>query len=486
MMPARYQITLWMLLAVAFPAASAAAEPAPKSEPAKPAEKPQPAKPAEQPDRADQEETFVVIKAGRVITMAGKELLGAEVVLVDGKVRLVGTDLEYPRSARVIDARREVVMPGMVLARTRWQLPSYSRSGVHGDRSVAREIYLDQLDLQPLVEAGFTAACFYPTGTGIPGPGAVYRTAGKKESRELGAAYLRITMANPGSDKKVLRGAVEKARKEIEKVEKARKDWEEKQKKAKEEAAKKKAEAEKQDPDQKDEADEKKDDQKEPPEKKDEKQGEKKEDAKPEQKKPEVFVPPKIDPAVQPLVDWIRDKKGPPLLYELSRASDLRHLEDVLKKASELPGELFYLARGYSADYHHVVADLGKRKAVVLLTPRMGTLPYTSTRYNLPGELALAGCTVVLLPSSDTSSAAGDVRVRLAELVRAGLSREDALKAVTLNAAKALGVADKLGSVEKGKQADLIFLDGDPLAAGTRVTRVMTCGEIVWEAPQSP
>jgi len=431
----------------------------------------------------DGEETFVVIKAGRVLTLAGEEYVGGQIVLVDGKVRLVGKDLEYPKTARVIDARREVVMPGMILARSRWELPSYSRSGIHADRGAAKEIYLDSIDFEPLVEAGFTAVCFYPDGTGIPGPAAVYRTAGKEATRDLGPAYLRITMSSPGRDKKVLRDAVEKARKEIEKVEKARKDWEEKQKKAQEEAAKKRAaeSGEKPDSEKKDGADGNKDETKDPS-----KEEENKEDAKTEEKKPEVFTPPKIDPAVKPLVDWIRDKKGPPLLFELYRASDLRHLDQVLKQTPELPNALFYLYQMSSSGYHHVVADLGKRKSTVLLSPQIGQLPYTVTPYNLPGELAVAGCTVALLPSGDSTSGYHDVRTRLAELVRAGLPRDEALKAVTLHAAQVLGVQQRLGTIEKGKDADLIFLDGDPLAVGTRVTRVMTLGELVWEASQRP
>ena len=45
---------------------------------------------------------------------------------------------------------------------------------------------------------------------------------------------------------------------------------------------------------------------------------------------------------------------------------------------------------------------------------------------------------------------------------------------------------DRLGTIEKGKDADLVFLNGDPLATDTRVTRVMTFGEIAWEAPKQP
>jgi len=427
-----------------------------------------------------EDEKFVVIKAGRVITVTGDDHARGQIVLADGKVRLVGESLDYPPSAKTIDARREVVMPGMILARTRWQLPSYGRSGVFADRGVAREVFLDEIDFAPLVETGFTAVCYYPMGSGVPGPAAVYRTAGSKEAREVGAAYLRITMTNPGGDKKMLISAIDKARAELEKVEKARKDWEESQKKAKEEAAKgapeKPAGGEKPKEEPKTSA--------EPPKV----EPEKKEEvpAKEAEKKPDVFTPPAIDPTVLPLAEWIRDKKGPPLLFELSRASDLRHLEEVLKRATELPGTQLHLDGTFQPDYHYVIKDLGDRKALVMLEPRIGSLPNTATRHNLAAELALAGCEVILLPTSDTESALRQFRVQLADVVRAGLPRRDALKAVTINPAKALGLAERFGSIEKGKEADFIFLDGDPLDPRTRITRVMTHGEIVWEAPRQP
>jgi len=403
----------------------------------------------------DQREQFVVIQAGRVITLAGPEYTGGQIVLVDGKVRLVGADLEYPASARVIDARGEVVMPGMIHLRTRWDLPSYTRSGVHADRNAEREVFLSEIDFEALLRAGFTAVCFYPGGTGITGRAAVYRTAGDEKIRHLGAAWLRITMTSPGRDKKVLRDAITRARREIAKVEKARKEWEEKQKKGKEEKNQGAGEEEGKD-------------------------GQEKE------KEPGKFTPPRIDPAVLPLVQWLRDKKGPPLLFELSRASDYRHLEQVLAEAPELPLELLYLSAGSSPDYHYVIAELGERKATVVTQARIGYLPYTVTRYHLPAELVRTGCRLALVPMSDSAAALEQLRSRLAELVRAGLSREDALKAVTLRPAEVLGLAHRLGTIEKGKEADLVFLDGDPLAPGTRVYRVMIAGRIVWEAPEQP
>ena len=44
-----------------------------------------------------------------------------------------------------------------------------------------------------------------------------------------------------------------------------------------------------------------------------------------------------------------------------------------------------------------------------------------------------------------------------------GLPYDEALKAITINAAEIWGAGDKMGSIEKGKWADLMITDGDPL-----------------------
>ena len=66
--------------------------------------------------------------------------------------------------------------------------------------------------------------------------------------------------------------------------------------------------------------------------------------------------------------------------------------------------------------------------------------------------------------------------------VKSGLPYEAALKAITINPAEILGVADRVGSIEKGKDADIRILDGDPLELRTKVERVIIDGNTVYEA----
>ncbi|WP_372635841.1 amidohydrolase family protein [Fodinibius sp.] len=57
-----------------------------------------------------------------------------------------------------------------------------------------------------------------------------------------------------------------------------------------------------------------------------------------------------------------------------------------------------------------------------------------------------------------------------------GLGREEAVKAITLNAAEIFGIADRLGSIEKGKQANLFLSDGDPFEPTTHIEQVFIRG----------
>jgi imidazolonepropionase-like amidohydrolase len=68
-----------------------------------------------------------------------------------------------------------------------------------------------------------------------------------------------------------------------------------------------------------------------------------------------------------------------------------------------------------------------------------------------------------------------------ATVVKHGMKRTEALKSITLYPAQFIGVDDRLGSIEAGKEATLVFLTGDPLDAQSWVEKVMVAGEIVYE-----
>jgi imidazolonepropionase-like amidohydrolase len=62
-----------------------------------------------------------------------------------------------------------------------------------------------------------------------------------------------------------------------------------------------------------------------------------------------------------------------------------------------------------------------------------------------------------------------------------GSTRVDALAAVTINAARIVGVAERVGSLEVGKDGDLVLFDGDPFEYLTKVCAVVIEGSVVEE-----
>jgi len=65
--------------------------------------------------------------------------------------------------------------------------------------------------------------------------------------------------------------------------------------------------------------------------------------------------------------------------------------------------------------------------------------------------------------------------------VKAGMDPFAALQAITINPAKHLGIEDRVGSIEVGKDADLVITSGDIMVSDTKVMSVIMDGEIAVE-----
>lgn len=69
--------------------------------------------------------------------------------------------------------------------------------------------------------------------------------------------------------------------------------------------------------------------------------------------------------------------------------------------------------------------------------------------------------------------------------VKAGLPMEEGLKAITINPAKICGVADRVGSLEVGKDADIAVFNGNPMEVFTRTLYTIIDGQVVYEADEN-
>ena len=129
-----------------------------------------------------------------------------------------------------------------------------------------------------------------------------------------------------------------------------------------------------------------------------------------------------------------------------------------------------------------LVAPLLKEKNVPVILRSILTLPsredmFHAASYQAAGELSRAGVTFAFSTGDATNVRLLPYNAAMA--VAWGLKRDEAIKAMTINAAEILGVADVMGSLEPGKLANLFIASGDPLEIRTAVTHVFVNGRSV-------
>ncbi|MDP3740494.1 MAG: amidohydrolase family protein [Hyphomonadaceae bacterium] len=137
--------------------------------------------------------------------------------------------------------------------------------------------------------------------------------------------------------------------------------------------------------------------------------------------------------------------------------------------------------------YQDVVALISQSGMIITPTlalhSRNGTEPIPSIQKTVKA-IVDAGGRVVAGVDSPFVTFADSLHVELRLYVEAGIAPAHVLRLATLEAAKAIGVDSQIGSIEPGKIADLVLIDGDPLANITDTTKVawvMKNGTVVWE-----
>jgi len=179
--------------------------------------------------------------------------------------------------------------------------------------------------------------------------------------------------------------------------------------------------------------------------------------------------------------DWVLDALVPvverrlPFIVTANREQDIR---DAIAFADRVKVNIV-ISGGLEAG---AVAPLLKEKNIPVILGDVLTLPsredfFHAAPYQVAGQLAQAGVKIAFSTGDSTN-------VRLVPYTAAisvawGLDRDQALKALTTDAAEILGIADRVGSIEPGKDANLFISKGDPLEIRTEITRVVIEGKDV-------
>ena len=449
-------------------------------------EPPKPAAPATPPKEAVPPKVLA-FRAAVVHPVSGPPIPNGLVLVSDGKITAVGADVPVPPGAELLDAGPGHLVPGLVeCLGTAGLDPDDARSGAGPEADVLEAF--DPYDRTPgqLVRHGVTA-CFLGLAGGDAGRPAVVRPRAEPGPAEVlrAASALRIGVGGPDASGhpavwakagEGLKGLLENAKKRREALEKYKHDLAE--------FEKAKAEAEK--------------------------KGARTGGGPGPQPPPPAPAPTPVPtpvptpapgptpeggpppappgaapggplkrpekPADDPAADaWIQVlEKRIPVRIEAHRAGQIKAICEVAR-AFEIRCAIEGASEADAALDELVAAKV----AVVLHVGRRTGLPGRHEAVAAPGlaaRLAERKIPFALTLGDGTPRASRHLRVAAALAAAEGCPVDAALRGVTLGAAEVAGVSDLVGSLEKGKQGDLLVLSGPPLDLRSRVVAVVAAG----------
>ena len=390
------------------------------------------------------------IRNARIVTVSGPDIENGTVVIRDGKIEAVGASVNVPAGAQTIDGRGLSVYPGMIDAGTNLGLVEVPQ-GANGTVDLS-----EVGDFNPNAKAiiavnphsahiavtrveGVTNTVTAPTGGLISGQAALINLLGTapKEMAVVPQAALVINyprigggggggFGGPQQVQANLSETLEANARQLEQIRKMLRDAE--------------AYGRTQDAYAKDKS----------------------------------LPRPDQNIVLESLVPYVRGLQ--PVIFRAEREAEIR---GAIRFAEEMKLKPIILG-GNDA---WKVASLLKEKNVPVILTGVFTLPVREddaydTLYENPAKLQQAG----VLFAISTGDSGPEVRnlPQYAGMAAAyGLSKSDALKAVTLNPARIMNAADRLGSIETGKMANLVVTDGDLLEIRTHIRYLFIDGRPV-------
>ncbi len=189
----------------------------------------------------------------------------------------------------------------------------------------------------------------------------------------------------------------------------------------------------------------------------------------------DITKKPAYDPKLEALVPVLRGEL--PLKAHAHRADDIFTAIRIAKEYE------IGLTLDHCTDGSLIAEDLAKEGYPVAVGPSFGhagKVELKNKSFETPGVLDAAGCQVSIITDSPV------IQQQYLPLcaglaVKNGMNPFKALQAITINAARHIGVEDRMGSIEEGKDADFVVTDGDPLVSDTNVLLVMVDGVLAFE-----
>jgi imidazolonepropionase-like amidohydrolase len=397
---------------------------------------------------------MIAITNGRVLTITQGTLEQGTVLIEDGHIVAVGQQVNIPAGAEVYDAAGKVVMPGLIDAHCHVGLFPDGVGWEYSDGNEVTDpvtphlraidaIHPEDMAFPELVAAGVTTVFTGPgSGNLIGGQATCIKTAPRPSIEQMivkDPAGMKMALGeNPrrvyGEQKKtpatrmanaaILRSALVSAQNYMEKWQRYEADRAAYQAKGAGESA-------------------------------------------------EEPRPPERDLKMEALV---------PVLRRQLKARIHAHRADDILTAIRIAEEFNLDLAIEHATEGYKIADILAAKGIPVV---VGPIFFSRQKYELrgmtprnPGVLARAGVKVAI--QTDESSAVRYLSINAALAVREGMPEEEALKAITINAAEIIGVAERVGSLEAGKDADVVVFSGHPFDYRTVAEVVFVDGQVAY------
>lgn len=170
----------------------------------------------------------------------------------------------------------------------------------------------------------------------------------------------------------------------------------------------------------------------------------------------------KDDPSKKPSFDFKLESMLPVLRGEIPLKAHAHRADDIftaLRIAKEFD---IKITLEHVTDGSLIVEELAKENVMLAVGPSFGhrtKFELKNKSFTTPGELANAGCHVSIITDAPVIPQQY-LRLCAGLAVKEGMKEFDALKAITIHAAEHAGVADRVGSLEAGKDADIVLMDG--------------------------
>ena len=386
------------------------------------------------------------IEGGKIYTITKGVIDKGTVLIEDGKIKAVGKNVKIPKGAEVIDASGKVVMPGLVEAHCHigiWE-EAIGWAGSDGNEATepatphmraidAIKANADEGGLEAALKAGITTAQVLPGSANVIGGwGVVIKTTPRVVVDDMVLLHPSGMKVAFGENPRRVYGVEQKKMPSTRMgVAGILRDWLQKTKNYIE-----KKERFKDDP----------------------------------EKMPEVDV--KLE-ALEPVL-----RGEIPLRAHAHRADDIA---TAVRIAEEFGVKMSW---EHATEGHRIAEWIAEKGVPAVWGPSLtarGKWEMRELDFSTPKTLHDAGVKFAIQTDA-LGQPIGFLPLCAGLAVKHGLPYDAALKAITITPAEIIGVADRVGSIEKGKDADIRILDGDPLELRTKVEMVLIDGEIVYKA----